>query len=421
MEYKLDCYFAKQLDEHDPLDSFRKQFHIPKIASGKEAVYFCGHSLGLQPVTVQNYIEQILDSWKTLGIEGYSCGNSPWLYYSESLKPKIGKIVGARTSEVAIMHTLTINLHLLMVSFYKPTRQKYKILIESHAFPSDQYAIKSQIQFHGYDPTTALLEIQPRNGETCIRTEDIESLLDREGSAIALVLLGGVNYLTGQFLEIQKITQRAHSYGCLVGFDLAHAVGNVPLALHNWNVDFAVWCNYKYINAGPAAVAACFVHEKYAESFDLPRFAGWWGNDIKTRFLMKPDFHPATGAEGWQVSNANTLSLASLAASLDIFEAVGMERLIAKSKRLNGYLEFLLEDLGKEHLTILTPRNPDQRGCQLSLRMKKDKSLIEKLKKRGVFCDWREPDVLRVAPVPLYNRFIEIFDFVQILKDILNQ
>jgi kynureninase len=420
MEYKQDRNFAEHLDALDPLASYRDKFYIPKTSSGQDSIYFCGQSLGLQPVTVQDYIEQVLHGWRTLGFKGHFCGNSPWIFYSESLKPKMAGIVGARESEVVIMNTLTVNLHLMMVSFYQPTPHKYKILVESQIFPSDRYAIKSQIQFHGYDPTTALLEIQPREGETCIRTEDIENLLDKEGASIALVLLGGVNYLTGQFFEIPKIAERARFHNCIVGLDLGHAVGNVPLALHDWNIDFAVWCNYKYMNAGPGAIAACFVHDKYAESFDLPRFAGWWGGNVKTRFLMGPDFLPTPAASGWQVSNPDVLSLAALAASLDIFETAGMERLRAKSKQLNGYLEFLLDRISSERISLITPRDPEQRGCQLSFSVKdSDISVLEQLNEHGVFCDWREPDVIRVAPVPLFNRYTEVFDFFALLNDIL--
>ncbi|WP_243147566.1 kynureninase [Scytonema sp. UIC 10036] len=421
MKYRQDREFAEQMDALDPLASYRNKFYIPQTTSGQESIYFCGQSLGLQPVTVQDYIEQVLHGWRTLGFQGHFRGNSPWIFYSDSLKPKMARIVGARESEVVIMNTLTVNLHLMMVSFYQPTPHKYKILIESPVFPSDRYAVTSQIQFHGYDPAIALLEIQPREGETCIRTEDIESLLDKEGASIALVLLGAVNYLTGQFFEIQKIVDRAHFHDCIVGLDLAHAAGNVPLALHDWNVDFAVWCNYKYINAGPGAIAGCFVHEKYAESFDLPRLTGWWGGDVKTRFLMGSDFQPTPAASGWQMSNPDILSLAALAASLDIFETVGMERLRAKSQQLNSYLEFLLDRASDERISHITPRDPEQRGCQLSLSIKdSDTTVLEKLNECGVFCDWREPNVIRVAPMPLFNRYTEVFDFVEILKDILS-
>ncbi|HLP88536.1 MAG TPA: kynureninase [Nostocaceae cyanobacterium] len=422
MQYKQDRNFSKQMDALDPLASYRDKFYIPQVKVAQKSIYFCGQSLGLQPVTVQNYIEQVLQDWRILGFQAHFHGDSPWIFYSDSLKPKMASIVGARETEVALMNTLTVNLHLMMVSFYRPTPDKYKILIEAPVFPSDRYAIRSQIQLHGYDPDVALLEVKPRPGETYIRTEDIESLLDKEGNSIVLVLIGAVNYLTGQFFEIEKIVDRAHFYDCLVGLDLAHAAGNVPLALHDWKVDFAVWCNYKYMNAGPGAIAGCFVHDKYAESFDLPRLAGWWGNNIKTRFLMGNDFQTIPGASGWQVSNPDILSLAALAASLDIFEAAGMDKLRTKSKLLIGYLEFLLDGMRDERISLITPRDPEQRGCQLSIRIKdSNKKVLQHLNERGVFCDWREPDVIRVAPVPLFNQYTEVFDFVEILTEILNQ
>ena len=419
IDYSLEQEFAEQMDARDPLASLRKEFYIPQAASGKESIYFCGHSLGLQPVTVRENIEKVLHDWEKLGVEGHFYGTPRWLDYSELLKPKMAKIVGALESEIAIMNTLTVNLHLMLVSFYRPTPEKYKILIEANAFPSDRYALKSQLQFHGYDPAIALLEIKPRPGETYIRTEDIEQLLERESSSIALVFLGGVNYLTGQFFEMEKITKQAQQWGCLVGFDLAHAVGNVSLALHDWQVDFAVWCNYKYLNGGPGAIAACFVHEKYAHQFDLPRFAGWWGQEIETRLLMEADFEPSSGAEGWQVSNPDILSLASLSASLDIFARAGMEQLIIKSRLLTGYLEFLVNNLKNKPLLLLTPSNPEARGCQLSIQIKNaEENLLKKLTERGIFCDWRQPDTLRIAPVPLYNTHTEIFQFVQTLSDL---
>ncbi|WP_287526854.1 kynureninase [Okeania sp. SIO2C2] len=418
IEYRLEQEFAEQMDARDPLASLRKEFYIPKAASGEENIYFCGHSLGLQPVTVRESIEKVLYDWEKLGIEGYFCGTPRWLDYSKSLKPKMAEIVGALESEIAIMNTLTMNLHLMLVSFYRPSPEKYKILIEANAFPSPRYALKSQIEFHGYDPEIALLEIKPRQGETYIRTEDIENLLEQEGNSIALVFLGGINYLTGQFFEMKKITEQAHQYGCLVGFDLAHAVGNVTLALHDWQVDFAVWCNYKYMNSGPGAVGACFVHEKYAHQFNLPRFAGWWGNKIETRLQMKRDFEPSSGAEGWQISNSDVLSLASLSVSLDIFARVGMAQLVTKSRLLTGYLEFLLNSLENKPL-LLTPANPEARGCQLSIQIKNaEGNLLEKLTERGILCDWREPNTLRIAPVPLYNRYAEVFQFVQALSEL---
>ncbi len=419
IEYKLEQKFAEQMDENDPLSSWRKEFYIPQTVTGEKSIYFCGHSLGLQPITVRESIEKVLYEWQKLGIEGYFEGTPAWFSYSESLKSKLAKIVGAQPSEIAIMNTLTVNLHLMLVSFYRPTPEKYKILIEVNAFPSDRYAIKSQMEFHGYDPAIALLEIKPRPGETYIRTSDIEDILAKEGKAIALVFLGGVNYLTGQFFALEKITKQAQERGCLVGFDLAHAVGNVPLALHDWQVDFAVWCHYKYLNAGPGAIAGCFVHEKYTNQFDVPRFVGWWGNEINTRLLMPQTFQPSSGAEGWQISTPDLLSLASLSASLDIFEQVGMEALITKSRLLTGYLEFLLNNLNNKSLLLLTPATATDRGCQLSIQIKNSQgNLIKQLNAQGIFCDWRSPDILRVAPVPLYNSYTDIFRFIEIIKNL---
>jgi kynureninase len=421
MEYRQGRNFAEEMDKLDPLASYRNKFYIPKTTFGAESIYFCAHSLGLQPITVPEYIEKVLHNWKTLGVKGHFCGDLPWMSYTEILKSKMARIIGAHESEVAIMNTLSVNLHLMMVSFYQPTSNKFKILIESPAFPSDRYAIQSQIKFHSYDPATALLEIQPEEGETCIRTENIETLLDKEGNSIALVLLGGVNFYTGQFFEIQRICERAQFYDCLVGLDLGHAVGNVPLELHKWNVDFAVWCNYKYMNTGPGAVGGCFIHDKYAESFDVPRLAGWWGCDPKVKFLTEPDFQPAPAASGWQVSNPDILSLAALAASLDIFETTEMEKLRNKSKQLTGYLEFLLDKILDENLSQITPRDPEQRGSQLSISIRDNgKNILEKLNARGVFCDGREPNVIRVTPVPLYNQYTEVFNFVEIFQEILN-
>ena len=417
IQYSLEQEFAEQMDANDPVASLRKEFYIPKAASGLDSIYFCGHSLGLQPITARKNIEKTLYDWEKLGVEGHFHGAPRWLDYSELLSPKLAKIVGAQQSEIAIMNTLTVNLHLMLVSFYRPTPDKHKILIEANAFPSDRYALNSQIQFHGYAPETSLLELKPRDGETHIRTEDIEQLLEREGESIALVFLGGVNYLTGQYFNLEKITKKAQQYSCYVGFDLAHAVGNVSLTLHDWQVDFAVWCHYKYLNGGPGAIAACFVHEKYAHQSDLPRFAGWWGNKIETRLLMESQFQPSTGAEGWQVSNPDVLSLASLSASLDIFERVGMEQLVAKSRLLTGYLEFLLNNLENKSLLLLTPSHPQARGCQLSMQLKNTTgTILKKLTEAGIVCDWREPDTLRIAPAPLYNSFTEIFQFVQTLS-----
>jgi len=420
MPYQLGLPFAQHMDTTDPLAHFRSQFHIPVTPNGEEVVYLCGHSLGLQPRATRHYLEQVCDQWATLGIDGYFQGKQPWLTYIQALKPKLAKLVGAQESEVAIMNTVTVNLNLLMVSFYRPTPQRYKIVIEANAFPSDQYAVKSHLYYHGYDPATALIELQPREGENTLRTEDILARLEAEGDSIALVMLGGINYLSGQFFELAPITAKAHEHGCMVGFDLAHAVGNVPLALHDWQVDFAVWCSYKYLNSGAAAVGGCFVHERYADGGNLPRFSGWWGNDLKSRFLMRPDFEAATGADGWQMSNADVFSLAALQASLELFDAAGMDTLRAKSKLLTGYAEFLLRQIKTDRITLLTPSDPEQRGCQLSIQVKQaDKSLFHQLYQHHIIGDWREPDVIRVAPVPLYNRFVDVFQLVEVFKTII--
>jgi kynureninase len=414
-QFHTDKSFALEMDSKDPLAHHREQFHIPEGKNGEESLYFCGNSLGLQPRSVRKYIEQVLKDWETLGVAGHFQGRNPWISYHESLAEQTARLVGARPVEVALMNTLTVNLHLMMVSFYRPTHDRHKVVIECNAFPSDQYAVKSQIRFHGLEPQDSLVELSPRPGEATIRTEDIEALIEEEGDSIALILLGGVNYYTGQAFEMERITQAGHARGCIVGFDLAHAVGNVVLKLHDWNVDFAVWCTYKYLNAGPGSLAGCFVHERLANRPDLPRFTGWWGHKKQTRFLMPPDFELTPGAEVWQISNPPILPLAALKASLDIFDEAGMENLRAKSELLTGYLEFLLEQHPNENFTIITPREKDQRGCQLSIRIKnKDKTWFKKLIRSNVICDWREPDVIRAAPVPLYNRFMDVYRFVEI-------
>jgi kynureninase len=312
------------------------------------------------------------------------------------------------------MNSLTVNLHLMMVSFYRPTPQRHKVLIEANAFPSDQYAVKSQIQYHGYDPANSLIELAPRPGEAAIRTEDIEELIDAEGKKIALVMLGGVNYYSGQAFDFSRITEAGHAKGCVVAFDLAHAIGNLPLKLHDWNVDFAVWCSYKYLNGGPGAIAGCFVHERHARDPKLPRFTGWWGHDKENRFLMKPDFHAIPGAEGWQLSNPSILSAGALRSSLDIFDQAKMERLRAKSELLTGYLEFLLDQGRSKRFSIITPRDSAHRGAQLSLRVNENgRAICDTLAKEGIICDWREPDILRVAPVPLYNTFLDVYTFAE--------
>lgn len=410
-----------ELDASDPLLDFRKYFYIPVDRSGQESVYLSGNSLGLQPKTARKYIEEELDDWARLGVEGHLHARHPWLPYHEFVTESLARLVGAKPIEVVAMSSLTVNLHLLMVSFYRPTKERYRIVIEKGAFPSDQYAVESQLKFHGFDPSDGLIELEPRDGEDTLRTGDILETIDREGNSIAMILLGGVNYYTGQAFDLRSITEAGHRKGCIIGFDLAHAAGNLVLQLHDSDVDFAAWCSYKYLNAGPGGIAGAFVHERHSRSFDLPRFAGWWGHDKDTRFLMGPEFIPLAGAEGWQLSNPPIFQLAALRASLEIFDKATMPTLREKSVRLTGYLEHLLKSINTDRIDVITPTDAEQRGCQLSIRVKNaDKSLFEAITGRGVFADWREPDVIRVAPVPLYNSFEDVARFAQILSECLN-
>ncbi len=445
--YKSDELFAREMDEKDALKNFREKFHIPKHTDGKDALYFTGNSLGLQPKTARKWIESVLDDWETLAVEGHFNGANPWMTYHEEISAKMAAIVGAKPLETVMMNLLTVNLHLLLVSFYRPNGKRNKIVIEKGAFPSDQYAVKSQIDFHQFVQSPAfrrqsvdtrstltaneeppeggtqnlLIELAPRDGEDILRTEDIIKTLEANADEIALVMLGGINYYTGQFFDIEAITKAGHKIGAVVGWDLAHAAGNVTLELHDWNADFACWCSYKYLNSGPGGIGGAFVHERHADSFDLPRFAGWWGHDKATRFLMDDEFVPMRGAEGWQLSNQPIFLLASLRASLDIFEEAGMKNLREKSVKLTNYLEFLLGEIRDERLEIITPADETMRGCQLSIRVKNaDKTLFKSISTRGVIADWREPDVIRIAPVPLYNSFADCWKFVEILKNCLN-
>ena len=413
-KYETGAEFAARMDADDVLASFRARFFLPKTASGADCIYLCGHSLGLQPRKAKDYIEQELQDWADLGVAGHFHARNPWMPYHRLLTEQTAELVGAKPQEVVVMNSLTVNLHLMMVSFYRPTRERHKIIVERGAFPSDQYAVKSQIKVHGYDPTTALIELTPRPGEFCVRDEDVWGLIEREGESTALILLGGVNYATGQVFDMQRITARGHARGCVVGFDLAHAAGNVTLRLHEWGPDFAVWCSYKYLNGGPGCVGGCFVHERHAHSWDLPRYAGWWGHEEEIRFEMGPEFQPMAGAEGWQLSNPPILALAPLRASMKIFHEAGMERLRAKSVALTGYLEFLLEGIASKKFSIITPRESARRGAQISLRIPdKGKAFCEELADAGVIGDWREPDILRVAPVPLYNSYQDVYEFVR--------
>lgn len=423
--------FARKMDELDSLRHFREKFYIPKRSNGEDVLYLTGNSLGLQPQSARNYIEQELKDWEAFGVEGHFRAQNPWMPYHEFLTNSMARIVGAKPVETIVMNSLTVNLHLLMVSFYRPTKKRYKIIIEADAFPSDQYAVKSQIDFwerrqlagnesEGRTSRDALVELKPRTGETILRSEDVVKTIEENGDSIALIMLGGVNYYTGQAFDMETITKVGHKVGAVVGLDLAHAAGNLELKLHDWNVDFAAWCSYKYLNSGPGGIAGVFVHERHAEDFDLPRFAGWWGHDKETRFLMDSEFVPMKGAEGWQVSNPPIFQMASLRASLEIFEEAGMKNLVEKARKLTDYMEFLLEEIQDERISIITPSNPNERGCQLSIRVKDaDKRLYEAITEKGVVADWREPDVIRVAPVPLYNSFTDVFRFVEILEDCL--
>jgi len=419
--YQLGLEFAKQLDQEDELFGLRSQFYIPKDKNGNDLIYMTGNSLGLQPKATKDYINQELEDWANLGVEGHTEAKNPWLSYHEFLSDKMAKLVGAKPIEVVVMNTLTTNLHLMMVSFYKPTPTRYKIIIESDAFPSDKYAVESQLRHHGFDDTEGLILWKPRKGEELLHYEDLEAILESEGESVALIMIGGVNYYTGQYFDLKRIAQLGRKYGCMVGFDCAHGAGNVALNLHDSGADFAIWCSYKYLNSGPGSLAGCFVHERYAYDKHLNRFTGWWSHNKQTRFNMRHEFDVLPGAEGWQLSNPPILSMAAIKASLDIFNEVGIEKLVEKSRKLTGYFEFLLKQLGEDVIRIITPSNPEERGCQLSIQVKNaDKRLHQKLTEAGVLSDWREPDVIRCAPVPLYNSFEDVYRTVEKLKSILN-
>ena len=420
MAYQNSLAYAKQLDREDPLSYLRKEFHIPRDKNGKEWLYFTGNSLGLQPKTTSKYIKQELDDWANFGVEGHFEAKNPWLSYHELLTDKMAKIVGAKPVEVVVMNTLTTNLHLLMVSFYQPTKTKYKIIIESDAFPSDRYAVQSQLSFHGFDPDEALIEWKPKEGKELLELEDLKSILDVHGDEVALLLIGGVNYYTGQYLDIKKITELGHEKDCMVGIDLAHGAGNIQPNLHDSGVDFAAWCTYKYLNSGPGSLSGLFVHEKHAQRKDLPRFAGWWNHNKETRFNMRQPFDVMEGAEGWQLSNPPILSMAAIKASLDIFEKVGMDALLKKSKQLTGFFEYLIHQIASDTIKIITPAHPNERGCQLSLQVKNaDKNLHRKLTENNIITDWREPDVIRCAPVPMYTSFEDVYCMVKTLESLL--
>ena len=420
--YKSSREFAEQLDQNDELSTYRKQFHIPKDDTGNELIYMTGNSLGLQPKITKAYINQELDDWANLGVDGHTHGKNPWLHYHEFLSKTMAEIVGAKELEVVVMNSLTANLHFMMVSFYKPTSQRYKILIEADAFPSDKYAVESQLRHHGYDDKEGLILWKAREGEELANYDDLEAILNTHGHEIALVMIGGVNYYTGQFFDLKRIASLGHKQGCVVGFDCAHGAGNVPLNLHDSGADFAVWCSYKYLNSGPGSLSGVFIHERHAHRKDLNRFTGWWSHNKQTRFRMRDEFDQLPGAEGWQLSNPPILSMAAIRASLAVIEEAGFDNLCKKSTQLTGYFEYLINELNNSDIKIITPRDPKQRGCQLSIQVKNaDKTLHEKLTQAGVITDWREPDVIRCAPVPLYNSYLDVFQLVERLKMVLQK
>ena len=421
MQFSADEDFALQLDANDSLGRFREKFHLPVGKDGKPLIYLAGNSLGLMPKSARKIVEQELDDWAKLAVDAHLGAATPWYTYHQTLREPLARIVGAQPNEVICMNSLTVNLHLMMATFYRPTKSRFKVLMEEPAFPSDTYAIKTQIAHHGFDPGEALVLARPREGETTVRQEDIDAILSKQGNEIALVLFAGVNFFTGQLFNIKTITSTAQKQGCIVGIDLAHAIGNVPLALHDWNVDFAVWCSYKYLNAGPGAAAGAFVHERHATNRELPRLAGWFGNDPATRFRLhlEPEFIPVPSADGWQISNPPIFSMAPLRASLAIVdEAGGIVALRAKSIQLTGYLQFLLEGNSSKLYHVITPREANERGCQLSILVQDNpKELFGKLEAAGVKSDFREPNVIRAAPTPLYNTFHEVWRFARILAE----
>lgn len=424
MTFQNTREFAQSLDAQDELRKYRDEFHFPHV-NGKQVIYFTGNSLGLQPKRTKTYVDEVMSDWANLAVEGHFYSDKPWWDYQERFAVPLSDIVGAKPAEVGVMNTLTVNLHLLMVSFYNPTPQKYKIICEEKAFPSDQYMFQSQVKFHGYDPKDAIVEIKRREGEANIRLEDVLAKIDEVGSELALVLIGGVNYYTGQVFDMKTITAAGQKYGAYVGWDLAHAAGNIKLDLHDWNVDFAAWCSYKYMNSGPGNASGFFVHEKHHNDKELKRFAGWYGHNKERRFKMEPDFDPVHGADGWQISNLPILSLAPYLASVEMFAEVGMDKLIAKRNLITSYLEFILHEIDKElegaDFEILTPSNQEERGCQLSVYLHgQGRELFDRLMKNGVITDWREPNVIRLAPAPFYCSFEDMYEFGQILKELIS-
>lgn len=422
MVHEFSLAHAQQLDRMDSLSEYRKQFYAPYLQN-KRAIYFLGNSLGLQPKNTQQAIMEIMEGWANFGVEAFFLGDNPWLKYQQKITPLLCEIIGALEDELVTMNHLTVNLHLLMISFYKPTPTRYKIICEAKAFPSDQYAFQSQVKLHGFSVEDAIIEVFPKPGENIITTADIEAVIEQHKNSVALVLFSGVNYFTGQVFDIKAITEMAHKAGAYAGFDLAHAAGNIALQLHDWNVDFACWCNYKYLNSGPGAIAGAFINQQHLTNNTLPKLEGWWGNDSRNRFKMGNTFTPAPSAESWSMSTAPMLLLASHKASLELFAAAGFSNLLNKSKALSEYLFFVLNHINQptEKFQIITPSNPTERGCQVSFSVHSNaKAVFDTLLPFGIFADWREPNIIRVAPVPLYNSFEEIYIFAEILQQILN-
>lgn len=421
MNFQNTAEFAKQLDTQDELRHYRNEFVFPQH-EGKNVIYFTGNSLGLQPKRTKTYVDEVMKDWADLAVEGHFYAEKPWWDYHERFANPLSALVGAKPSEITVMNTLTVNLHLLMVSFYHPTTTRYKIICEEKAFPSDQYMFQGQVGFHGYKPEDAIIEIKRREGEHNIRLEDILAKIEEVGDELALVLFGGVNYYTGQVFDMKAITEAGHKVGARVGFDLAHAAGNIELKLHDWRVDFAAWCSYKYMNSGPGNASGCFIHEKHHTNKELARFGGWWGHNKERRFKMEPQYDPIVGANGWQVSNLPILSLAPYLASVEMFAEVGMDKLIAKRNQLTAYLEFILHEIDNEiagaAFEIITPNSQEERACQLSVFLHgQGRSLFEYLMKNGVITDWREPNVIRLAPAPFYCSYEDMYEFGQILKE----
>ena len=417
-QFTTDKAYARQLDSDDPLKDFRDEFYFPRNERGEPKHYFCGNSLGLQPKRTEHYLNAQLEKWRSQAVEGHFEGEYPWFYFHQQVTPALQALTGSKWHEVVAMNTLTVNLHLMMVSFYQPSPARYKILIEDGAFPSDQYVVESQVRYHGFDPDDALITVSPRSGEYTLRNEDLMGLITEHRHDLALVMLPGIQFYSGQFLDLPVITQAAHEIGAYAGFDLAHAIGNVPLRLHDWDVDFATWCSYKYLNSAPGGIGGIFVNERYANA-DLPRFAGWWGHKAEARFAMEPRFRPEYGAEGWMLSNSEVLPLAAHHAALSLFEEAGTDQIFAKSRQLTAYLAFLLNQIpsgNNQFFTIITPEDPHERGAQLSLLIHEDPhSLFQALKEQNIVVDYRKPNVIRVAPAPLYNTYEEVYHFYQVV------